>query len=482
MTVGARRIASGFGWQAFNSYANRFFSLIATLILAKVLTPEHFGLVAIASMILEALQILKDMGLSEALISQKRDDEALMNTAHTILVGFNAFLFILAALVSPLAARFYDNSLVMPVIIVMSSNLIWDSLRSVPRTMIRRNIEFHKLVVPEVVPVAISSAVSIAMALTGFGVWSLVAKAVLHSFIGLVLVHWTIPFRPRFAFDRDAARELFAYGKFIMGATILFVLLYNIDRFYVSKFAGVAALGLFELARSIAELPVRQFSFLVGAVMFPVFSRIERSGAGLRGAFVKTLKYTGFVTIPMSIGISTFAPPVIASVYGERWASMITPLRVLAFYAIFRSLGSLIHDALKAINRPDVVVRFAILKLALIGGLGVPVVQREGLVGMCWLILGTYFIGFLCELWTARLYMEVPFFSTLAQVASTFVLSFVTIQGTYVALHWIVASPSTWQVVAAIPVAGALYALILCVADRDAVRDLRAVTAPRPAA
>jgi O-antigen/teichoic acid export membrane protein len=480
-TPGVRHVAAGFGWQAFTSYSNRLFGFITTLILAKVLTPEHFGLVGIASMLLEMLQILKDMGISEALIAHKRDDQETIDTAHVILVGFNTLLFLLAVIASPFAARFYDNSLVMPVIIVMSSNLIWDSLRSVPRTLVRKNIEFRQLVIPEVVPVFVTCAVSIVMALTGFGVWSLVAKTVLHSLMGLVLVRRLIPYRPRFRFHAEAARDLAQYGKFIIGATIVFVVLYNIDRFYVSKVEGLAALGLFELARTLAELPVKQFSFLVGSVMFPVFSKMNRAGTGVQAAFVKTLKYTAYVSVPMAVGLSVFGPPLVANLYGARWAGMIEPLRILSLYAAFRSLGSLIHDMLKATGRPHLVLRFAVYKLVCIGALGLPALMWQGLSGICWLILATYASGFLWELRTGTRVLGVPFGSTLLMVVRILLVALVCIGGGYALLTWGLGTLATWQLVVGIGLTGSAYALALTAMDREGMRDARMLLRSRTA-
>ena len=337
-TVTKRQILAGFGWQAASTYMNRIVGLATTLILAKLLTPEQFGIVAIASMIIEVLQLLKDMGLSEALIYQHREDAVLVDTAHTILVGFNTLLFVIAAVLSPFVAQYYNSPIIMPVIIVLSSNLIWDSLRSVPRTLIRRNIDFGKLVIPEVVPVAISCVISIVMAFTGFGVWSLVAKTVVHSLLGFILLRHILPYRPSFRYDKAAARELFHYGKFIVGTTLLLVVLYNIDRFYVSSVLGLAAVGIFDLATRISDLPVKQFSHMMGTVMFPVFSKIERAGEGLRQAFLKTFKYVALVCVPVAIGISVFGPTLISLLYGPRWAGLEAPLAWLALYAMFRSL------------------------------------------------------------------------------------------------------------------------------------------------
>lgn len=479
--VTKRQVLAGFGWQAFSQYMNRAVGLLTTLILAKLLTPEEFGIVAIASMIIELLQLLRDMGLSEALIYQKREDPVLVDTAHVILVGFNSVLFLLAGLISPFAAAYYEKPIVMPVVLVLSSNLVWDSLRSVPRTLIRRNIEFRKLVVPEVVPVAVSCVVSIVMALTGFGVWSLVAKTVLHSILGYLLLRRVLPYHPSFRFDREAALELFKYGRFIVGMTIVLVVLYNIDRFYVSTVLGLAAVGIFDLAMRISDLPVKQFSHMMGTVMFPVFSKLDRSGLGLRKAFDKTFKYVALVCVPLAIGISVFGPTLISLVYGPRWEGLTEPLQWLALYAMFRSLSSTIADALKATGHPRLPMYGSIFKLACIGGLGIPVLQRFGLVGMCLLIVGTYAVTIVWELWCVARVVGTSMLASAARVTGLATLAAIVMGGGYRVLERLDGVSSVWPLLGGAAVTAVIFFGIVLLVDREIVHDIRTVWKPRPA-
>jgi len=478
-TVTKRQILAGFGWQAASTYMNRIVGLATTLILAKLLTPEQFGIVAIASMIIEVLQLLKDMGLSEALIYQHREDAVLVDTAHTILVGFNTLLFVIAAVLSPFVAQYYHSPIIMPVIIVLSSNLIWDSLRSVPRTLIRRNIDFGKLVIPEVVPVAISCVISIVMAFTGFGVWSLVAKTVVHSLLGFLLLRHILPYRPSFRYDKAAARELFHYGKFIVGTTMLLVVLYNIDRFYVSSVLGLAAVGIFDLAMRISDLPVKQFSHMMGTVMFPVFSKIERSGEGLGRAFLKTFKYVALVCVPVAIGISVFGPTLISLMYGPRWAGLEAPLAWLALYAMFRSLSAIISDAFKATGHPMIVMQVGLLKLGAIGGLGIPVLYRYGVVGMCILIVVTYAAALTWELWRIGRVVSTPMAPVVGRLLALMGFTFALMSGAFRLLEKLGWTSTVWQLLTGAAATGLVYAGTLALVDREALRDLQSLRRPR---
>jgi O-antigen/teichoic acid export membrane protein len=479
MMVSSRKIASGFGWIVMINYSNRVLGFVTTLILARLLAPSEFGLVAIASMLMEILNLMKDMGFGEALIYQKREDAEAVDTANTMLVGTNAAFFLVAAAASPFIARWYDSPVLMPVIIVMSSNLVWNSASAIPRSLIRKRVEFQRLFIPEVVPVAISSSLSIWMALTGFGVWSLVAKTVVHSLLSMVLLRRLHEGRIRFGFDPGAARELFHYGKFIVSTSVLLVTLYNIDRFFVSRVEGLTDLGYFEVATRFAELPVKQFALIVGSVMFPVFTRLDRADGSMKRAVLKTLHYAALISVPMAVGMATFGPVVVRLAYGTRWEGMVGPLRVLAFVGMIQSLASLIHDGYKAHGRPDLMQRAVSLKLAAIALLGVPALWAYGIVGIAVLMLLTYSTVFLIEMMMLTKLVGLRFLPSLSFLTMPAVLATLIVGGGYGLLITIGDPGSLWQVILAIVVVGLVYLAAVYRLEREAVADLRSVVAPR---
>ena len=475
--VTTREVTSGFGWLALGQYSNRLLGFVSTLILAKVLAPADFGLVAIASMMIEIIQILRDMGLSEAVIYNKREDRAALDTAHTVLVGYNVFLFVLAAAASPFVAGFYGNQTLIPIIILMSSNLVLNSLRLVPLTLVRKNLEYKKLVLPDLLPTTVSSIVGIVLALLGFGVWSLVIKTMVQSVLALIVIQAIIPFRPKFAFDRAAATELFHYGKFIVGSSILFVSLYNVDRLFVSKIAGIAAFGAFDLAARIAEMPAKQFSGLVGAVMFPVFSTMDKSRAALGAMFLRTLKYTASITFPAAVGLSAFGPALVDLLYGPKWAGLGTLLRLMAIYAALRSISSIVHDLFKATGKPQLMQRATIFKLASILTLGAPAVHAFGAWGVAALLVVTYIVVMGWELAQVAAVLELPLGAVTGVLVKPIGLALIVIPTFYGLARLTMPDPNALLLLAEIAVCGGAYLASLYLLDNEVGRDVRKIWA-----
>lgn len=475
----ARSILSNFGWVGLTVYSERALGFLTTLILAKYVAPQDFGIIALASILIEILMMFKDLGINQALIFQREDIGKTSVTAFWVMAGYNAVLFGLACLAAPFAAKFYNNPVIMPVAILLSSTMVWDSLRAIPVTLLTKEMRFRKLLVPEAVPMLGASIVSIVMAVNGMGVWSLVARTLLISIGRLGLIWRFTDFRPAFEFSMPHARQLFSYGKYIMGSSLLLVVMYNIDKFYVSRWAGLTALGFYELATRIAKIPISELSHLVGYVTFPAFSKMNRDLEMVRNAFLSTIRYTGILSIPLSLGLAIFGPLLIAGLYGPKWAPMGVPLQLLCLYGLFRSISSIIHDAFKAMGRPDAMQKYIFMRLAAIGLLGIPALYYGGLEGICLLIAATHFTVMLLELRIIASIFSTTVMQILKPVCFPLAVSLTLIPAAYftVTSYW--GNPGLFGISAGILASAVFYIAAISVFDMLFVGDLRKLAAAR---
>jgi O-antigen/teichoic acid export membrane protein len=477
MTGSSSRIVTGFGWVALISYVNRGLSFATTLVLVKFLAPADFGLFGIATMLIVVLELFKDIGLEQALIYRQPDDdfsEACI-TSFWLIIGLNMALCMVGLIIAPFAAKFYENRMVAPVIMLLSSNMIWNSIRAVPTTLISKNADFQKLVIPEIIPEVVASTVSIVMAVQGYGVWSLVIKSSISSFMGMVLIWKYSPFRPKLLFNSRNAKELLSYGKFIFGASIILVILYNIDMFYVSKVIGLAALGLYTMAMTITNMPISELSHLAGRVMFPVFSKMNQESQVLKRMFLKTLKYVGMISIPLAFGLATYGPALIASFYGEKWLGMVEPLSILPFYALFRSLSTINNDLFKAIGKPKLVQKFAITRLIAVGIMGVPSLMGFGIKGICTLIVCTYGLVFFAEVRTICNLYEMRAFDMLKIFILPILGSSIIIPGTYYLLNLTASGQNLPLTLAGVGTSILTYFIYFLTFDKQTFLDLKKI-------
>lgn len=477
--MNARSILSGFGWVGLTVYSERALGFATTLILAKYVAPQDFGIIALASIMIEVLMMFKDLGINQALIFQKEDIRKTSITAFWVITGYNTALFCLAALASPLVAGYYGNSTIMPVAILLSSTMVWDSLRAIPVTLLTKEMQFRKLLIPEAAPMLAASILSIIMAVNGMGVWSLVARTLVISIGRLMLIWRYTDFRPVFEFSMPHAKQLFSYGKYIIGSSLLLVLMYNIDKFYVSTFAGLTALGFYELATRIAKIPISELSHLVGYVTFPAFSKMNREPDMIRRAFISTIRYTAMLSIPLSMGLAFFGPLLISVIYGPKWEPMGVPLQVLCIYGLFRSVSSIIHDAFKAMGRPDAMQKYILARFIAIASLGVPAIRYGGVEGVCVLIAATHFTVMLFELKAVAAIMSTSVARIVRPVCVPLALSLSCIPAAYFSVKYYISNPGLAWVAAGIMASAVFYLAAIGIFDMLFVGDLKRLAAAR---
>jgi O-antigen/teichoic acid export membrane protein len=480
MSEEARKMVTGLGWVSAASYLNRAFGFVTTLILARLLAPDEFGAVAVGAMMVDALKIFRDMGLGQALIYRK-DDSALANdTALTMILGINVLLFAVAIVTAPWVSGFFGDPSVTPVLIVMSANLIPIAIRSVPEALIRKHAHFNRLAVPEVAPVVLSSILGIVLAMTGFGVWALVARTLSATILAAVIIWFYVDYRPRLRFDRAIARELFHYGKFVFGATLLTVALYNVDKLYLGRFAGVGALGIYTMAWAVASIPVTEFGHLLCRVAFPIFCRVSTDTEKLRRIFLGSFRYNGMIVVPLGVGIGVFGPDLSRMFLGDKWAGIADPLRLLAVASLIRAMSSLIHELFRAVGQVKTVQTFTFTRLALLAALGIPALKWGDLDAMCLLILLSNLAVFIFEFTMAARLIGSSSFALIAAPAQAIGCSLLSFGAAYTAWWYLAPHESLLATLVAGAVGGAGYIGLIFAFNRTLVSEARQLFAKQP--
>ena len=256
-------------------------------------------------------------------------------------------------------------------------------------------------------------------------------------------------------------------------------MLYNIDKFYVSTVLGLAGLGVFELALRMSELPVKEVSYVIGSVMFPVFSRLDGTTDALKNAFLKTLKYVASVSVPIALVLATFGPALVDQIYGPKWSAIATPLRLLSLYAMFRSLSSIIYDMFKATGNPRLMQRFTIFRLASISILGLPALHLFGMNGICWLIVGTYAVAFVVEMAAATSLLGLGLFASLSLLIKAAAVPALVIPGVYAVMRTVFVPFTFPDLVLSLIAAGGLYLVSIYCFDRAMLIEVRRLITSR---
>jgi PST family polysaccharide transporter len=471
----AKEMVGGLGWVAASSYINRAFGFVTTLVLAKLLSPDEFGLVAMGGMMTEALKVFRDLGLSQALIFRKDRMQEAGDTAMLMIVAMNCCLFAIAFIAAPFVAAFFKEPSATPILIVMSANLIPIGIRAVPEALIKKEMNFRALMLPDIVSVVIASVASIVTAYLGFGAWSLVIRTLMATVLGAALIWFFTPYRPRLRFNSEVARELFSYGKFVLGAALVSVVLYNLDKAMIARFSDVTALGIYTMAGAVAAIPVSEFGHILCRVAYPAFCRVNDRPERLQAIFAAAFRYNAMVVVPLGIGLVFFGVRLAEAFLGEKWSGVGAALQILAIASVARALSSLTHELLRSTGQVRTVQSFMIVRLLATAALGVPALVTFGLHGFCWLIAVTNILVLMIELAYVSRASGIRTRVLVPQILVPLAIAVTTIGGVFAVFQFIFEGEGNLQLAAAVVVAGAAYVGAVLVLNRDIVSEARAL-------
>ncbi|RPJ49288.1 MAG: lipopolysaccharide biosynthesis protein [Candidatus Latescibacterota bacterium] len=340
-----RSLVQGLAWTGVAKWGSQILTWGATLIVARLLLPEHYGLVGMASIYLGLVSLVNEFGFGTAIISLRELSETEIAQLNTVSVLFGLASFALSFAAAAPLARFFRSPELGPVVVVMSAAFLVTAFRTVPQALLQRDLRFPRLAVIEGVQGVLRALVMIALAAAGLGYWTLVLGNVAGAFIwtGLTLAVKRHAFAvPRWSEIRSAIR----FSWHILAARIGWYIYSHADFAVAGRLLGKGPLGSYSLAWSTAGMPVEKVTALVGRVTPGVFSAVQADKESLRRYLVTLTEGIALLTFPAAVGLALVADTLVPFVLGEQWVGAIVPLRILALYATFRSIITLLPQIL----------------------------------------------------------------------------------------------------------------------------------------
>ena len=379
-SLSQRAVISGF-WVFLLRAVQQLFSLARLVILARVLAPQDFGLMGIALLSMATLETFSQTGVQQALIQKKCEIKSYLDSAWTVLVLRSFILFMVLYLVAPYAAIFFNALEAKPIIQVIGISVIFQAFTNIGVIYFQKELEFNKQFLYQLSGTLTDFVVAIAAALILKNVWAIVFGLLAGNatmFVTSYLIH---PYRPHLSFEIGKAKELFGYGKWVFGSSILVFLVTQGDDIFVGKLLGVTTLGFYQMAYRISNLPATEITHVMSQVMFPVYSKIQDDIPKLREAYLRALQFIAFISFPMAGLIFCLAPDFTMIFLGEKWAPMIPAMQVLVFAGLVRSLTAISGYIFYAIGKTKIDTILQTIRLLVLAVLIYPLTLKWGLLG-----------------------------------------------------------------------------------------------------
>lgn len=378
--------ARGVAWQGLSYVSGKVLVLISTVILARLLAPGEFGLVALALIFITYADVLTDLGAAEALVflprERRRTDAALL-----VSILWSALLTTGAMLFAPVVAEFFGEPAVTPLFRVLSLSLLIGGTAQVPDALLRKELLFRRRLVADLCRTVVQGTVSISLALGGLGAWAIVfgylAGDLVWSAVAWALVDYR-PDRRSWRVDVETVRPLLRFGIPAVASALLLVLVFNIDYLIIGRRLDDEALGFYTVAFRIPQTLIIHVFYVLSTVAFPLFSRAGGEPDRLRRGYLTSIRLQSTYGVAVGVGIAAIAPMLVPVVFGSTWSQSIVPLQGIALYAAFRALGTGAGDVYKGIGRPRLSLWLSLVRLALLAPALWFAAGRFGIDGVAW--------------------------------------------------------------------------------------------------
>lgn len=337
-TLSSRTISAA-QWRLASAVVQGGLQFGITIVLARLLPPEDFGLVALAFVVVGFATMLSDLGLGPAVVQHNPLTERHLRVSFTSSMLIGTALAVLFWAAAPLFALVLRSTEVVAVMRWQAWLFVFSGLGTTARAVLQRSLDFRGLFFVNLASYGIGYAVvSVALAWMGFGVWSLVAGALMQHLLGGVLPLLQVRHSIRPLLARGEFRDLIGFG---FGATLNRVVSYlslNGDNFVVGRWLGPALLGLYARAYHLSALPLSYVSNVTWSVMFPAYAEIRSDRPRMRRAYLQAVQFIALVGGPIMAGMVIAAPHLVVGLYGSQWVGAVVPLQLFCAAAVFRTI------------------------------------------------------------------------------------------------------------------------------------------------
>lgn len=331
-------IISSISWSAFAHFIKQFITFIIGIILARLLTPEDFGLIAMIVVFTGFANLFTDFGFGSAIIYEQSEDQELLSSIFWIVISVGFLLTTCGILLSPLIAYFYQNSILKPLTMLLCLNFIFNSLNSIPNSILQKNFKFRELANISISTTVIGGLIGIYLAIKGYGVWSLALSTVIGSLTNSIFLLINCKWRPTFTFNYQKLQKVLSFGSNLVGHRIINYWARNIDNLLIGKYIGASSLGIYNRAYNLMRLPVQQISQVLSRAMFSSFSKIKDDKLLIKEIYLKSISIIALVSFPLMLGLLAISDMFIISLYGEKWKDVIPIIKIFCIIGLTHSI------------------------------------------------------------------------------------------------------------------------------------------------
>lgn len=381
----------GVGWSAMENVARYGITFVVTLVLARLLGPDEYGLIGIVSILINVFNAIVDSGLTAALVRKKNVNNTDYSTVFVANFVISVFLSIVLFFLSGYISVFFSRPELKVLTEVMSVVIVINSLAIVQKARLTREINFRIQTKISVIATILSGILGIALAYMGYGVWALVWQQISSQLLITILLWYFNRWRPQLIFSIESFKELWGFGWKLLASSLIGTIWDEVFSIVIGKCYSPSSLGLYTRARQFASLCSSNINTVVQRVSYPVLSSIQDDKERLKNGYERVIKMTMLPTFVLMVGMAAVAKPMIVVLIGEKWIGCIPMLQLICFDMMLYPLHALNLNAIQVLGRSDLILKLRIIKTIIATS-----VLIVGIVhGILWMLFASIIIGWL---------------------------------------------------------------------------------------
>ena len=384
-----KKTLHGAGWSFIDNIANYGVSFIVGLILARMLTPQEYGLIGIILIFIALFNTIVDSGFSNALIRNKDAKEIDYNTVFYVNLAVSLLLFVICYFSAPVIATFFNEPQLTPLTRVMGVVVVINAFAIIQRTILIKKINFKIQTKVSLVASVGSGIIGIVMAVLGMGVWSLVAQQISRQLLNTIFLWLWNSWRPRMQFSFASFKEHFGFGWKLLTSSVIDTVWREIYQVVIGKYYAAAALGEYTRAKQFGDIFSSNMTSVVQRVTYPVLSSIQDDKDKLKYGYRRIIKTTMFIAFVCMLMLAAVSRPMIEVLIGNQWGEAAKMLPILCFNMMLYPLHAINLNMLQVQGRSDLFLRLEIIKKCI----AVIPLCLGIFVGIYWMLWGSLCAG-----------------------------------------------------------------------------------------
>lgn len=355
-------VLSSLLWKLMERSGTQGIQFLVQIILARLLTPEQFGTIAIVTVFISLATVFVQGGLNTALIQKKGTDDLDFSSIFYLSLGISIILYMIIFFSSPLIAKFYNDSLLIPVLRIMSLTLFLGAFISIQNAYVAKYMMFKKLFISSLGSIIVSGILGVLLAYKGYGVWALVIQQLSNQAMTVLILFFVIKWRPKFMFSKSRVTVLFSFGWKLLISNMLNMFYINLRTLIIGRIYAPSVLGYYDRGEQFPKTIVSNIDGSIQSVMLPTMAAYQDNPNRVKEIARRAIVSSSFLIFPIMIGMFVVSKPLVIIILTDKWLPSVPFLQIFALSYMLMPIHTANLQAINAMGRSDIFLQLEIIK------------------------------------------------------------------------------------------------------------------------